>query len=398
MQLSKKQIRNILTLRYDPEGEPALPPLDISDFTPKYSDPDGKETEERLLKNLEFLSKYDSLSIALSSGVDSPLVLALVRKLYPEKKITAIHYAGTNHNELKRTEELANKFNTSFLVVSIDSVFSNIKEMVKILQAPKWDAYDFIIPETAKYYSDILLTGDGADELFAGYTFRLNRIFKEISEKEGKRQIKHVSERIAFYLGCHRNDFVEDQENLFANNENFNEFSFTFDIDPYFFSYFNNDMELYNQFLLADFNGKLIHNFLVKKNAFSKRYNIEIYSPFLESNIIKFATHLPFYEKYYNGVGKLPLREISSRYGLSPGEEKLGFTYDIKSEWYKMGNYLNVLFDGKSKIYQEQIINPNWVIDNIEKLKTSAEPIRIINKLVSIYTLEIYLRWLVNPK
>ena len=52
------------------------------------SDIHGKQTESLLRKNMEcYDSSSKSISISLSSGIDSSLLLGLLRKILPNKKI-----------------------------------------------------------------------------------------------------------------------------------------------------------------------------------------------------------------------------------------------------------------------------------------------------------------------
>lgn len=385
MQDLNKQIRNILTLRYDPGESPALPKKNWTDWLPTQSDPDGQSTEKRLLRNLDVLQNYSKIAIALSSGVDSSLVLALIRKKFPNMEIHAIHYTGTNNNELEETKKLANRFKCQLHLVSLDSVFPHIQKMIEMLGAPKWDAYDFIIYEEAKKHADILVTGDGSDELYAGYTFRYKQ-FEEICGKASFDHINiHIDETISGYLACHRNDFVSDQEKVFYDNLNFFK-----EIHPFLFASFDNALKPLAKVMMADYNGKLLHNFLIKKDAFAEAFSLVVFSPFLNQNIRDYATHIPIYEKYKNGIGKLPLRSIAARYGLHPPIKKLGFTHNILEDWQKNGSQIKEkLQDPSLLIYKRRIINLQWVLENINKTEE-----RIINKLVSIYTTELFLKWM----
>ena len=254
-----------------------------------------------------------------------------------------------------------------------------------MLKEPKWDAYDFLIYKTAKELKlPKILTGDGADELFAGYTFRYSSFLNQYYSVSSNYFKIHPNELIALYLQVHRNDFVEDQEDIFVDK-----LSFTKDIDPYFKKIFESNLDPLNKVLLADYNGKLAFNFSLKKKAFAKYY-LPIYSPFLQDDMINFATHLPPHEKYSNGIGKWHLRKIASRYNVFPAEKKLGFTHNIKADWNNNKDWvLPYLQNPERLIYARKIINYSW----LEKNQYSQEE-RVINKLVSLFTVEEYLKWL----
>jgi len=83
-------IRNILTLRYDPLQKTTLPVLKPRDFiSSKNYDLDFIENS---LKNSiqTKLGSAKNLTISLSGGIDSTLVLGIIRKTLPDLKINAI--------------------------------------------------------------------------------------------------------------------------------------------------------------------------------------------------------------------------------------------------------------------------------------------------------------------
>lgn len=382
-QTTRNSIRNILTLRYDPEEVGPISHKNWKDFAPTQSDAAGHKSEEILYAGIvNHLIDYDRIAIALSSGVDSSLLLALVRDAYPEKKIVAIHYTGVNNDELEATKKLAIQFDAELKILKPAPVIDRIEFMIRMMDSPKWDCYDYVIPFKAKEEKcDILVSGDGADELFAGYTFRYKQ-FEQITG--GRASWPYVDEQISAYLACHRNDYVTEQEKLFGFN-----FNWLADIHPYFTEAFKNPLTLMMKLILSDYNGKLAHNFTVKQDKFSKQFDIPIFSPFLTPEMTNFATHIPFTEKYRNGIGKLPLRAICKRMGINPPIQKMGFTHDIKSEWNNFKNkYLITIADKDSLIYKTGMINFHWFIENFAKTEE-----RVINKLVSLHTLEKYLQW-----
>ena len=98
------EICNILTLRYNPKLKPLLPRKTSEDFG--HSAEVSTEYIENSIFNslnekIEY-SKTKKISIALSGGVDSTLILAMLRKLFPDIEIEAItiKFAKTLTNHL----------------------------------------------------------------------------------------------------------------------------------------------------------------------------------------------------------------------------------------------------------------------------------------------------------
>ena len=84
--INTESISNILTLRYDYTSKSRLQKIELKDFFPKSIDNEVLITE-KLLKDsisnsINKLSE-NKITLALSSGIDSVLVLTLIRELFP---------------------------------------------------------------------------------------------------------------------------------------------------------------------------------------------------------------------------------------------------------------------------------------------------------------------------
>ncbi len=80
-------IINILTLRYDPSINPNLPRKTWKDFEPIDEPPNLTSIENSICNQIEKKlqpNNEQEISIALSGGVDSTLVLSLLRKTKPD--------------------------------------------------------------------------------------------------------------------------------------------------------------------------------------------------------------------------------------------------------------------------------------------------------------------------
>ena len=82
--LEPSSLVNILTLRYDPSIESNLPKKTWKDFEPIDESPNIEFIENSICNSLEQKLKTfkgEKICIALSGGVDSTLVLSLIRKI-----------------------------------------------------------------------------------------------------------------------------------------------------------------------------------------------------------------------------------------------------------------------------------------------------------------------------
>ena len=386
--LDRTHIRNFLTLRYNPLQNTTRSLANAKGFSTGNSDPDGKLVEKLLLASVNKLTKNkkDVITVSLSSGIDSSLCLALLRKQFPEQKIVSIcGIFDKKQDESRRAKEIARKFNSDFKILRIPSLYTNMPELISMTKKPRWNTYTHFVANEAKKYGALLVTGDGADELFAGYTFRYKKFLHLLKPDDT------WLSKAKKYLECHNRDWVPNQKLLFDKSIKFNWKT----IYSYLKPYFQNKMHPLNQVLLADYNGKLSYDFIPTSNYILKHYSISGGPIFLDKEIISFAMGLPLDQKYnmLQNQGKLLLRKISKRYGVKHIDEKKGFSPDLFSDWKKTGKSIceSYIMKSDSRIYEKKIINPNWVFTAFKKIETDND-IRYLTKLVSVLALEIWLR------
>ena len=379
-------IRNTLTIRYDITEKPVKKSATIEDFKKSFNDQDGRITEKLLSDSFRKIGKFNKFSISLSGGIDSSLCLALLRNNFPKAKITAISGVFENaYDESTYAKKLAEKFDADFYPIDMESIYTKMPEIVYIAKRPRWNTYNHLIAKQAKKFSKILVTGDGGDELFGGYVFRYKK-FLELIKPNDNWKTKTIK-----YLECHNRDWVPDQKFLFDKGIKFD----WGEIYNYFRPYFKNQLEPLKQVMLADFNGKLLHDFIPTGNAISSYYNIDRFSPFLDSEVQSFGLGLPTKSKYNRATdqGKIILRQINKRLKVKFMRSKHGFSPSLIFDWQKFGKeiFMKYAFEKKSNIYTKKIINRDWVIHALELIENDGD-IRYLNRITSILALEIWYR------
>ena len=351
--LNHKEIRNLLTIRYNPESF-LQQTKSWTEFKPKNSDPQGKKTE-KLLKNAikrKFENIDDPIVFSLSSGIDSSLCLSLIRNIFPEKKLIAI--CGVfkyGFDESIKAKKIAKQFDADFHTVKIDSMFTNMPELISITKRPRWNTYQHLIAKKAKNLGSYLVTGDGADEIYGGYTFRYEK-FLTLSKTWDNWKAKTIN-----YLECHNRDWVPDQNNLFSSRMKF-DWNVIYN---YFRKYFSNRLEPLNQLMLADYNGKLLCDFIPTGKMIYSFHNIDNFPLFLQSDISSFGLSIPTTQKFSlkNKKGKLLLRKIAMRHKIQHVDDKKGFSPNLFLDWKDKGETIckKFLLDQDSFIYSKKLIN-----------------------------------------
>ena len=335
--LTNEEIKFFLTLRYNP--------LSPKEYKIQTDVPDVK-----------------SVDLALSSGIDSHYVLHTLRQERPDLKINCIYIGFYDElvSEVHWAKKLAEMYNTDFDPYLINDPLQDLEKYIKIVGEPRWNLYQHFLYEQCK--SKVLVTGDGGDEIFAGYTFR----YKKFLEMQ-----KDSPMSVANYYCCHERDWVPDFD-LFREDDDipFN----------YLFKQFNDiHTDQLDLVLQADYNGKLKHDFLPSNYKLSQHADIQLITPLLKHKL------RPWRELYdpVRNLGKLPLRRELNRWD----DTKLGFGFDVVKYWNRIGKEkIKPILDNKSaRIYK--IINWEWY----QKHKESID-VRYINKFLQLYALELYLK------
>ena len=248
------QIRNILTLRYDPLQNTTLPVLKANDFIPS-KNYDLDFIENNLKNSIQNkLGSTKNLTISLSGGIDSTLILGLIRKTLPDLKINAISIKFSDStDETLTAKKIADFFEAEHKIIDIENYLLDLPAAISIIGMPFWDIHWYYIAKNAKDKSNFLASGDGGDELFGGYTFRYSKFLSLIKPNSSP------LDKIQAYLSCHERDWVPDQEKIFNSKTDFSWKS----INSIFEPFFNNSLSPLNQVFLADYNGKLLYNFSI---------------------------------------------------------------------------------------------------------------------------------------
>ena len=384
------QIRNILTLRYDPLQNTTLPVLKANDFIPS-KNYDLDFIENNLKNSIQNkLGSTKNLTISLSGGIDSTLVLGLIRKTLPDLKINAISIKFSDStDETLTAKKIADFFEAEHKIIDIENYLLDLPAAISIIGMPFWDIHWYYIAKNAKDKSNFLASGDGGDELFGGYTFRYSKFLSLIKPNSSP------LDKIQAYLSCHERDWVPDQEKIFNSKTDFSWKS----INSIFEPFFNNSLSPLNQVFLADYNGKLLYNFSIIGNKINKFFNLKPVTPILNSKLISYASHIPSELKYdsVKNLGKMPLRKLLTKYECDSliSKEKLGFSVNTINLWNSIGKELCGLYLDNARIVEDGWINKEWISSNIKK---SDLDVRYVNKFLGLLSLEIWYRLFITKE
>ncbi len=278
------------------------------------------------------------LGCFLSGGIDSSVITALAARHTPHLKTFSIGYRDEPlFDETEYAILVAKKLNTDHTVFSLcnDDLLGNLFQVLDYLDEPFADSSALavhILSMHTRKHATVALSGDGADELFAGYTkhaaeFRIryhplltslmgltSPLWSVLPKSRNSiignkvRQLQKFSEgtrlslkdRYWSWAGFASETAVHQ---LVRSNTSSAEYSKRKDL---LLQYLNPD---FNSVLLTDMNLVLQNDMLTKVDTMSMANSLEVRVPFLDYSVVNFAFTLPASYKIADQGRKLILKD-----------------------------------------------------------------------------------------
>lgn len=293
------------------------------------------ELEEELDKRLRAsvakrLMSDVPLGSLLSSGVDSTVLTAIANDL-SENQVDAfsIGYAEPSYDESAGAEESAKHMGLKWhrYEVSNGEYTDLIRPAINFNEAPVSHPNSIAVHLITKLAKEngykVLLSGEGADELFAGYgrttdLFMLNRIREKYPDPLLKFLtgfgLKFNPREAAFLKTLMGND----KKGLLDVYFNVGDQGFAKRTDlPKFLSDLAGQIDtdnLYHSMLQCE-QRSYLQELLLRQDKMSMWSSMEVRVPFVgDPNLVSFANALPVDLKLKNGINKYLLRKVAGRY------------------------------------------------------------------------------------
>ena len=305
------------------------------------------------------------LGIFLSGGIDSSAVVGLLADKVKEplktfsiaydfgKKFDETHYArmvaekfGTDHHELKITPRQFADF---------------IPEYIHLMDEPVTEAAAislFFVSKLAKEKVTVALSGEGSDEIFAGYDLyqymNVLEKYRGVVTQKGTElfagmanKVLGKSHKVSKYLNMatqpiekrykgmstypdaqkealYRPDFRIELEQAKADSGHGAFAAKLFDKTK--------DNDQLSKMLYFDTKTWLVDDLLIKADRMSMATSVELRVPFLDYRLVEFAASIPSKYKINKGQGKYPLKKMME--GILPNDiiyrKKMGFPTPLK--------------------------------------------------------------------
>ena len=306
------------------------------------------------------------LGALLSGGVDSSLVVAMMARLNssPVKTFT-IGFGPKDFDEAVHARSVAKRFGTDHheLLVEAD-LWTTLEQLTTILDEPFADSSvipTFHVARMARQHVTVALSGDGGDELFAGYSGYLLQYRRRhldvlpswVAPTYHKFLYPHLpakvrSRKLAYNFPLNfRDRFVNSRAMLQSYDEDLSILSTDFlqsisRLKPAAAtaqSYYDRALatDPISRMQYTDLKLYLTADVLTKVDRMSMACSLEIRSPLLDHVFAEQAVSLPLNLKIRNGTQKYLLRRLAENLGVpreTLNRPKQGFALPL-SHWLR---------------------------------------------------------------
>lgn len=329
------------------------------------------KVEEKLINSVKLRLRSDvEVGSCLSGGLDSSIIAGIIRFIHPKhglKLFTAV-FPGEKFDETNYAQLAADYVNGDWKTVNpkADEFFNDINALNYFQDLPVWSTSTYsqhrVMQLAQQSGVKVVLDGQGADELFAGYGHHYYSYWKENFGFGSLQKIHDAKPTI-------------NNPYLFFMKEQAKEmFGLKKDYSKYFSNHFKvSDKEASNSFsstlneqLKTDYNGRL-KSFLKCEDRCSMAFGIESRVPFADDvDLVDFIFSVKGNKKIQKGISKFILREATKKYipqEIYTRRDKIGFQAPV-SDW--LLKFRSHVMDVVSQI--SDIININYINNNFEQI------------------------------
>lgn len=320
----------------------------------------------------------------LSSGVDSSYVASYFGG---QKAFTVGFDNGQHYNESNYAAELAKEVGIEHYVhiISEEEYWASLPKVQYYLDQPLADPSCvalYFVSKLAAEHVKVVLSGEGADELFGGY-----RIYHEPYSLRGYQRLPRFLRK--FLAACVANlpDFKGKsfllrgaqtlEERFIGNAKMFSEKEKTRllrDIpatDPtlrtkdYYARTEGQDDVTRMQYL--DINRWMVGDILLKADRMSMAHSLELRVPFLDKEVFKVASRIPVKHRIAAGTTKYAMRLAAERHIPASAAEKpkLGFPVPIRV-WLREQKYYDTVKAAFTSPAAKQFFNTDELLSMLD--------------------------------
>ena len=298
----------------------------------------------------------------LSSGVDSSYVVNEIAKGTKKLKTFSVGYKEEKYSELSYAQEFSKVVGVENISnkVSADEFFDSVPEIQYFMDEPLPNPSEiplYFLARNARKHVKVVLSGEGADELFGGYPMYLagghfERYSKRVP-KPVRKCLAGVARRLPAFKG--RNFLIRGAMEPY---QRFQRANFVFQADERqkylkrpiaekhpeelskrFFDEVSN-LDECSQLQYADIHTWMIYDILLKADRMSMANSLELRVPFLDKKLLELSLKIPARYRAADETTKIALRGAAIRElpERTANKKKLGFPVPL-NDWLREDKY-----------------------------------------------------------
>ena len=343
----------------------------------------------------------------LSSGVDSSYVVKEISKGTKKVKTFSVGYEEEKYSELPYAQDFSNVIGVPNIAnkVSADEFFDAVPEIQYYMDEPLPNPSEiplYFLAKNARRYVKVVLSGEGADELFGGYPMYLaGGHFDHYSHKVPRpvrKVLGTVAKHCPNFKGKNflvRGAMEPYQRFMRANyvfqsaeRQKFLKRHIASKVpEEYSKRYFNevSNLDEPTQLQYVDMHTWMIYDILLKADRMSMANSLELRVPFLDKKMLELSTRIPSRYRAANETTKIALRgaAIKQLPERTANKKKLGFPVPL-NDWLREDKYYNKV----KAAFQSDIAEKFFVTSELMKLLDDHKSGKALNmqKIWSFYT------------
>lgn len=343
----------------------------------------------------------------LSSGVDSSYVVKEISKGTKKVKTFSVGYEEEKYSELPYAQDFSNVIGVPNIAnkVSADEFFDAVPEIQYYMDEPLPNPSEiplYFLAKNARRYVKVVLSGEGADELFGGYPMYLaGGHFDHYSHKVPRpvrKVLGTVAKHCPNFKGKNflvRGAMEPYQRFMRANyvfqsaeRQKFLKRPIASKVpEEYSKRYFDevSNLDEPTQLQYVDMHTWMIYDILLKADRMSMANSLELRVPFLDKKMLELSTRIPSRYRAANETTKIALRgaAIKQLPERTANKKKLGFPVPL-NDWLREDKYYNKV----KAAFQSNIAEKFFVTSELMKLLDDHKSGKALNmqKIWSFYT------------
>lgn len=343
----------------------------------------------------------------LSSGVDSSYVVKEISKGTKKVKTFSVGYEEEKYSELPYAQDFSNVIGVPNIAnkVSADEFFDAVPEIQYYMDEPLPNPSEiplYFLAKNARRYVKVVLSGEGADELFGGYPMYLaGGHFDHYSHKVSRpvrKVLGTVAKHCPNFKGKNflvRGAMEPYQRFMRANyvfqsaeRQKFLKRPIASKVpEEYSKRYFDevSNLDEPTQLQYVDMHTWMIYDILLKADRMSMANSLELRVPFLDKKMLELSTRIPSRYRAANETTKIALRgaAIKQLPERTANKKKLGFPVPL-NDWLREDKYYNKV----KAAFQSDIAEKFFVTSELIKLLDDHKSGKALNmqKIWSFYT------------